>query len=447
MVEHIYLQEVRVIKQITKSAAGNMLHSSEVRILKDLKHPAIPIVYDLEEDENYIYLIEEFIQGESLKAFMLNHDYFSQTEIIVLGLQVCDILEYLHSVQPEPILYLDLKPDHIFMCKDGIKLIDFSIAMIGRSKGQCTGTQGFAAPEQKKGELLDERTDIYAVGALFFYLCTGRVFCDEFHENLAQHMKGYESAFCEIIKHCTALNKEQRFASVKEVKQALCEQSRTKSHLQRCSYTIAIAGQYPHIGVTYIAMAITAFFNNIGYKGIYEERTDSHVLYTLADCYKEVKEVQGIFYYKDIIGIPSYSSVIADNRDKHAIYVQDFGTFSCEMEEEFYKADLGIFVLGSMPWEYKKAQDIVQQTKSKGPFLYFFNLSETEQMRQAMKDLGLKKAYRIPYMASPFDAGRQMKKIFSCLMKKDYFKRKGGRKVEVKSAGRDKGADIRRYGE
>ena len=89
---------------------------SEADLLKNLNHPGIPLIYDIDEDDDFIYMIEEFIQGDSLEDFILHQDYISQELIIEYGIQLCDILDYLHHITPYPILYQDLKPEHIILC-------------------------------------------------------------------------------------------------------------------------------------------------------------------------------------------------------------------------------------------------------------------------------------------------------------------------------------------
>lgn len=93
---------------------------------------------------------------------------------------LCDVLEYLHTLKENPIVFLDLKPDNVMLTDSGrVKLIDFGIAKeCRRGKKQDSmniGSRGFAAPEQYSGgsNIYDERTDIYSLGATLFTLITG----------------------------------------------------------------------------------------------------------------------------------------------------------------------------------------------------------------------------------------------------------------------------------
>lgn len=151
---------------------------AEASLLKNLNHPGIPIIYDIEEDDTYYYIIEEFIRGESLDTFVLHQETISQELIIEFCIQLCEILDYLHHYAPYPILYQDLKPEHIILCGNQLKLIDFGIASFFTGSGkhfQKFGTKGYAAPEAVAVSPLPPRL-IFTVSARFWHfsrtLCT-----------------------------------------------------------------------------------------------------------------------------------------------------------------------------------------------------------------------------------------------------------------------------------
>ena len=167
LAEHMKLNQYRAIKCIPKTQTRNASHELEVSLLKNLRHPGIPMIYDVEEDEEYFYIIEEFVRGESLSAFVQSHDNISQETIISVGIQLCEVLAYLHGQKPKPVLYLDLKPEHIILCGNQLKLIDFGIAAILQKEGNpfhSCGTRGFAAPEQYMGCGIDTQTDVFGYG-------------------------------------------------------------------------------------------------------------------------------------------------------------------------------------------------------------------------------------------------------------------------------------------
>ena len=101
LAEHLTLKTFRAIKQISKSGIDRSLVLSEAELLKNLKHPGIPIIFDIEEDENNIYVIEEYIEGESLEVLMLQSIFITKDFIYSI------FTELLNS----PVYFL-IEPDH-----------------------------------------------------------------------------------------------------------------------------------------------------------------------------------------------------------------------------------------------------------------------------------------------------------------------------------------------
>lgn len=121
--------------------------------LKTLRHPGIPIVYDVEEDTGYSYLIEEYLEGESLYALVKRLGSLSVKAAADLGIQICRIIQFMNSAE-NPILYLDLQPKNLLVCNGVLRLTDFDHAQYASDAaafGERYGTIGFAAPEQYTG--------------------------------------------------------------------------------------------------------------------------------------------------------------------------------------------------------------------------------------------------------------------------------------------------------
>src|SRR5579884_2874116 len=121
----------------------------------------------------------DFIEGETLEDYMLKvaGGRLPVDKVLSIGIQVCTVLEYLHSRQP-PIIFRDLKPANIMLTPSGhIYLIDFGIARHfkpGQSRDtSALGSTGYAAPEQYGKAQTTPRADIYALGATLHELLTG----------------------------------------------------------------------------------------------------------------------------------------------------------------------------------------------------------------------------------------------------------------------------------
>lgn len=198
--------------------------SHEAATLAKLDHPAFPGVIDYFCENNRHYLVMKYIEGENLKQIVSRKGRIGESEVIEWALQLCDILEYLHSQKPA-IIFRDLKPSNIMVTPEGkIRLIDFGIARhIDEQllmETMILGSPGFASPEQVKGLACDARSDIYALGATLKYLLTGknlREFRDSQvsdSEELPQVSPLMEALLNRMLRE----NPEQRPQSVNEVK-------------------------------------------------------------------------------------------------------------------------------------------------------------------------------------------------------------------------------------
>jgi outer membrane protein assembly factor BamB/tRNA A-37 threonylcarbamoyl transferase component Bud32 len=147
----------------------------EANILAELDHPAIPEVFDYFSQDSRSYLVLEFIQGRDLEALLADAtDFFSEDQVRDWAIQVCDVLEYLHAHQPQPIVFRDMKPSNVMLDQHGrIRLVDFGIAKLfeGNQKGTMIGTEGYSPPEQYRGQA-SPQGDVYALGAALHHLLT-----------------------------------------------------------------------------------------------------------------------------------------------------------------------------------------------------------------------------------------------------------------------------------
>ncbi len=148
----------------------------EADTLSQLKHPAIPSIFDRFGERNCHYLVMDFIEGTNLEdELAAQGGSLPESRVIEIARELCDVLSYLHGFHP-PIIYRDMKPGNIILTPEGrVVLIDFGIARIFTPQGKATliGTPGFAPPEQYTGSV-DERSDIYSLAATLHYFLTGR---------------------------------------------------------------------------------------------------------------------------------------------------------------------------------------------------------------------------------------------------------------------------------
>jgi eukaryotic-like serine/threonine-protein kinase len=152
----------------------------EVSVLSQLDHPNLPCLYEYFQDPGHWYLVMDFIAGETLEEYQskVPNRHLLLSEVLDIGLQLCRVLDYLHSRQP-PIVFRDLKPANIMRTFTGqLYLIDFGIARYfkpGQARDTVAlGSPGYAAPEQYGKAQTTPRADIYSLGAVLHQLLTAR---------------------------------------------------------------------------------------------------------------------------------------------------------------------------------------------------------------------------------------------------------------------------------
>lgn len=150
----------------------------EPNLLKRLQHPSLNKIIDIFEIDQKIYIVMDHIDGKSLKQLLISEKKFSEKMVINWSIQLCEVLIYLHNIEPYPIIYRDMKPGNILVGKENkITLIDFGIAAELKEEGmidtQVAITRGYCAPEQYTERTFDERTDIYSLGITMYHLLTG----------------------------------------------------------------------------------------------------------------------------------------------------------------------------------------------------------------------------------------------------------------------------------
>lgn len=177
-----HLNKQWAVKEIRKRGNGSkdeiVVNSllAEANLMKRLDHPALPRIVDIIDNGVTIYVVMDYIEGESLDKIL--NEYGAQREELVIGWakQLCDALSYLHGQKP-PIIYRDMKPANVMLKPEGnIKIIDFGIAREYKEQSLADttvlGTKGYAPPEQYSGQT-DARSDIFALGMTMHHLLTG----------------------------------------------------------------------------------------------------------------------------------------------------------------------------------------------------------------------------------------------------------------------------------
>jgi tetratricopeptide (TPR) repeat protein len=148
---------------------------NEVRLARQITHPAVCRVYDVGESSEWIFYSMEFIAGEDLASLIRRVGRLPSDRVVDIARQLCGGLAAAHA---QGVLHRDLKPANILVDDAGrVRITDFGIAILQSDSRlhMLTGTPGYMAPEQKSaGTTLSERTDVYALGLVLYELLVGR---------------------------------------------------------------------------------------------------------------------------------------------------------------------------------------------------------------------------------------------------------------------------------
>lgn len=228
-----HLNKQWAIKETPKRAKdknGDIFAQSlmiEANLMKRLDHPAIPRIVDIVENDEAIYVVMDYIEGESLDKVLNKAGPQPQEIVLDWAKQLADALNYLHSQNP-PIIYRDMKPANIMLKPEGtVKLFDFGTAREykGTSSADTVvlGTPGYAAPEQYGKRETDGRTDIYCLGMTMHYLLTGQNPSDQDYEYFPVRHWNPEihEGIERIIEKCVRPDPEDRFQNCDELLYAL----------------------------------------------------------------------------------------------------------------------------------------------------------------------------------------------------------------------------------
>lgn len=219
-----------VLKQLTVKDATPEEHADaarffrrEVDILRRLSHPGIVRLFDdyITQEREY-FLVMDYIPGNNLDEIVKTWGSFSSEAVVEIGIQCCEILEYLHEHDP-PIIYRDLKPSNLMLTPEGqIVFIDFGIArsILPRQAATRVVTTGYSPPEQYFGRP-EPRSDLYALGATLGQLLTGVRPKPLAVSAPVQIKRDVLRSLDDLIRRLTAHSPEDRPASARAVRYEL----------------------------------------------------------------------------------------------------------------------------------------------------------------------------------------------------------------------------------
>ena len=401
LARHLSLEMERAIKVMPKKSAPSLFAISEANVLKAIQHPGIPIIYDLEQDESNYYLVEEYIRGESLDQFLLHQQSISQNLFFKFCAQLCDIFQYLHTLCPCPILYQDLKPEHIIVSGMQIKLIDFSVSsFISNSENDSKhfGNVAFSAPELLANRKPTPASDIYSIGRLIEWMTR---YVDT----------ALPQSVLTIIHKATSAEPDLRYETVDDLSSAIhqANDNRGGMHLRQ---TIAVIGSHSGCGTTHIAVSLVCALNALGQTAIYYEKNSTDTLRKAVCHMPHMWEQNGCYYQGYFAGYPLYGEGVTVPEPATGITVHDYGH---HIPPTLSAADQVLFVCGGAPWHRFDTSLFLQfPTSIKKRLHIVANLCDRKSALYYAKRLDAP-VFLYPYDTNPFGFGSDKRRFVDWL--------------------------------
>ncbi len=203
---------IKILEQVTEQ------FQEEVALLRRQNFLMLPAVFDawVEEDGTGV-IVMEYVEGQNLKEYLALHGQIPERQIYEWGLQLGEFLKRLHSGNPK-VLYRDLKPENIMVQPDKtLRLVDVGAA-VRLGEGLCgkkrVGTFGYAAPEQWEGKAVDERADIYGMGAVLCAVMEGKDRQNgQAGAEYVAKMNGMPEGMRRAVRRCLRHERERRYAT------------------------------------------------------------------------------------------------------------------------------------------------------------------------------------------------------------------------------------------
>ena len=218
----------------------------EAARLNGLRHPNIVSMLDFGRDGRDAYLAMEYLQGELLSEYVDRNRYLTLEQFVPIAAQILKGIGHAHSRE---MMIRDIKPANVMLCErkgraNFVKILDFGLAKLVKGDMAITedhvmGTVGYLSPEQIKGDPLDLRVDVYALGIMFYYMLAGRapfagddnaaVFYKTVNEpppdlaETAPHGEDLPKGLVKLIHRCLAKNRDDRPSDADEIVEGLID--------------------------------------------------------------------------------------------------------------------------------------------------------------------------------------------------------------------------------
>lgn len=368
----------------------------------------IPLIYDVEEDEEFLYIVEEYIQGESFTEYITDSRR-TKDELIRCIIRICDIITGIHSLKPNPVIYNDLKSENILIKEGNVYLIDFGNCRVLGEKFDdgSRASVSNVTPEQLKVMEPDITTDVYGIGVLIQNIY-------QYHKDMFEEDKGIMN---NLISGCLERDSVNRIATPEIIKKYLfgCILDYDIDKVDKSKSTkgikVYVYGCRAYAGVTHFSIGFTRFLSELKKKSVYIETENSRgfTRYLDDDALKNL----GIIRYEKCEIWPYYGEFINEHMSSfEGIHIYDGGVYKGD------KITDGIVIVvitdiksfGGLMYEYSNDSNVI----------YVVNFSDEVGFKRFDRNTDMVSVF-MPYFSNPLklnnDSRLFYKKILNLIMK------------------------------
>ncbi|MCR5271512.1 MAG: protein kinase [Lachnospiraceae bacterium] len=399
LVEHLTLGGLRAVKVSEKGGPQGFKLLEEGKLLMRLNHPGIPKVYDLSEDEKYVYLVEEYIWGESLDVFLHHQKHISVEFTAGVCQELCNLVSYLRHSKAGEVYHRDIKPEHVVFTEDGLKLLDYGNAVKNKEEVLFYG---------KNRDICEsvEDEDLRAIREIATLMLKNN--SQRQARSLLGIMKKSEEKSPESLSATF-----QRFiaSDVCEARKVISngeapESIRENSHFKK---RVTVGGSEKHIGATHFSISFEVYLRQSGVDVLYEEKDDKHSLTDSAKVMGWSTQENGIYLWQSFRGVPNYGPGVLCDTVSSEIVIEDYGTREHEMN-----ADMNILILGSRPWEFERSYHLIKELKGQN-VIYICMNGDLTGAKELANHTG-EKIYCYPSDSDPFHLNKEKILFFDQLL-------------------------------
>ncbi len=337
LVKHIRLKQFRAIKcthkSVFRSDGSSFQQSQEPHILESIRHACIPMLYDYREDADHCYLVEEYVQGDTLDVYLKEHKKISFSLFCRIASTLADVALYLYASE-HCYVYTEWKPEHIKIMGDDIHLLDFS-------GGYCKN--------QKKRSIINttlcqKRPDVSGLAKLLLFV---EPYVDRCKDEIRCLLKlcaegGEDVPSMEQLK--TYFDRE-----IAALSAASCTSTDTSSK------RTAVLGSINGVGVTHFAISLCIYLNMHGMNAVYRGKPD--VLRGIAEY-----GTHAAIRKDEVICAGFKGTHHADELPEGVITIEDMGVFT-DWHIGLEECDDIFVILGSNPWEVQESLRVCERLK------------------------------------------------------------------------------------